>query len=69
MNFRLELSRIAGPNIAKIVIGEESRDTIAPESRSHVLDSSVVSKTSDSTGCSMDSMFGSVVKILAEELT
>ena len=39
----------------------------APKSRSHVLDSSVVSRTSDSIGFSMDSMFGSVVKISAEE--
>ena len=41
----------------------------APESRSHVLDSSVVSRTSDSTGFSMDKMFGSVVNISAEEPT
>ena len=34
-----------------------------------MLDSSVVSKTSDSIGFSMDGMFGSVVKILAEEPT
>ena len=32
-----------------------------------MLDSSVVSRTSDSTGFSMDSMFGSVVNISAED--
>ena len=39
------------------------------ESRSHVLDSSVVSRTSDSTGFSMDSIFGSIINISAEEPT
>ena len=38
-----------------------------PDSRSHVLDSSVVSRTFDSIGFSMDSMFGSLVRIFAEE--
>ena len=41
----------------------------APESMSHVLNSLVVSTTSDSTVFSMDNMFGSVVRISDEELT
>ena len=61
-------------NIAETEIGEVSRDTTHPSlgamwsiPQSYAADSSVVSRTSDLTGFSMDSMFGSVVNISVKE--
>ena len=41
----------------------------APESKSHLLDSPVVSRTSDLNGFFMDSIFGSLDRILAKDST
>ena len=68
MNFQLELSQSVGPNIAETEIGEVLHDTKRP-SPGAMCSILQLRRISDSTGFSMDSMFGSVVNISAEELT
>ena len=66
MNFQLELSQNVGPNIVEIG-HDEGHGYDAPESKSQVLESSVVRKTSDSIECSMNRMFRSSTNTLANK--